>query len=674
MADTENRALELAKRYPDDVIVQRLAQRWILYGGSTADESVKREYRNAYVKRAEEEPNNPVALNLASHSWLTEPEEGLRLNRRAIEIEPGFPWSHLGVSWASFKLVDQLKAEGNTGEGQKERLKALEGDTITHLEEFLRLCPNQSWSVIKTAPRYGGEDFWKPRITGIREDLYSRQEIFQVMMFPRLWNLEFALTDPEIHPELRERLSADLDHIHSFDMPAKYSWWKTLVEGAVLAADTELEKDFTAQIKSRFPCSPQSVKAENEAMGSLRELADTGDIRNRYEKLKHLAQRCPRVFSYANSTLLAVQRLDDVDDSERVAVIEHAVDVFHDNRHRYRMRYSPYFVGAEELIERGLEPERALELAILDSELQAEIEEEEFESLEDAPVGIRAMYSASLHTKRLEDACLVGEARLANGDVEGAKASLLDALEWKDRFEAQRLELDQKLNTWVNKSYARISRLEAAIALAEDRPADAFAFYLTAAGLEDDEGTSRDDALKVWGEMGGSRAAFAALVQADTFSSAEFTAWEEREDPLDDFVFPDLSGKKWRLADLRGKTVLINHWATWCGPCRQELPYVQKLDERFSERDDVLILTWNGDRSPGLVGPFVKKNGYSFPVLFSKDYLEEKQGYTLIPQTVIVDSEGTVRWWQSGFSSEHAETWLEETADMIERMAGAHGG
>ena len=72
--------------------------------------------------------------------------------------------------------------------------------------------------------------------------------------------------------------------------------------------------------------------------------------------------------------------------------------------------------------------------------------------------------------------------------------------------------------------------------------------------------------------------------------------------------------------------------------------------------------------------PFVKKYGYSFPVLFSNDYLEKKQGYISIPQTVIVDREGTVRWWQSGFSAKKADTWLEEAAEMIERMAGSQGG
>jgi len=91
--------------------------------------------------------------------------------------------------------------------------------------------------------------------------------------------------------------------------------------------------------------------------------------------------------------------------------------------------------------------------------------------------------------------------------------------------------------------------------------------------------------------------------------------WEKPGRELPEFELADLSGKNWRLRNLNGKAVLINVWATWCGPCQVELPHIQKLYEKVKSRSDIQLLTINVDENLGVVEPFMRENGYNFPVL-----------------------------------------------------------
>jgi thiol-disulfide isomerase/thioredoxin len=112
---------------------------------------------------------------------------------------------------------------------------------------------------------------------------------------------------------------------------------------------------------------------------------------------------------------------------------------------------------------------------------------------------------------------------------------------------------------------------------------------------------------------------------------------------LPDFVVEDVSGKKVRLAELKGKTVLLNIWATWCVPCREELPQIEELNRTLKGRSDVAVVTLNADENPGLVKPFLDRAGYSFPVLLASEYVWKTLGVTAIPQNWIVDQAGVVR-------------------------------
>ena len=77
----------------------------------------------------------------------------------------------------------------------------------------------------------------------------------------------------------------------------------------------------------------------------------------------------------------------------------------------------------------------------------------------------------------------------------------------------------------------------------------------------------------------------------------------------------DLLGKSWTLTSLNGKSTFVNVWATYCAPCMEELPYVQKLYELSLNHDGVQMITLNVDENPGELEPFMNSRKYTFPVI-----------------------------------------------------------
>lgn len=110
-----------------------------------------------------------------------------------------------------------------------------------------------------------------------------------------------------------------------------------------------------------------------------------------------------------------------------------------------------------------------------------------------------------------------------------------------------------------------------------------------------------------------------------------------------DFAVPDLGGQAVRLSGLRGKVVLLNLWTTWCPPCREEMPSMERLYQRLRDRGFVLIAISQDEDGKAVVEPFVRQLGLTFPVLVDPEHQVgnryEVWGY---PESFIIDREGRV--------------------------------
>jgi thiol-disulfide isomerase/thioredoxin len=227
-------------------------------------------------------------------------------------------------------------------------------------------------------------------------------------------------------------------------------------------------------------------------------------------------------------------------------------------------------------------------------------------------------------------------------------------------------EKEQQSAYWWNR---------AALAAAESRKADALTFYQSALlartqevryvqGRRKDE--LGDEAHALFSELGGTETAWAVWSQRPQAAKQELTEgrWEAPKKELPRFDLKDMEGKTWRLHDLGGKSVLINLWATWCGPCKAELPKLQQLYNQTKDRKDFQILSFNIDGEVGLVEPYLKEHGYSFPVVPAYDFVNAFLDRIGIPQNWIVDPAGKWRWTQLGFDSSEPN-WTEA---MLKRM------
>lgn len=112
--------------------------------------------------------------------------------------------------------------------------------------------------------------------------------------------------------------------------------------------------------------------------------------------------------------------------------------------------------------------------------------------------------------------------------------------------------------------------------------------------------------------------------------------------PAPDFTLTTLGGDTVTLSDLRGTPVVLNFWATWCGPCRREMPALQAAAERFDGQ--VLVLGVDQGEDPQIVQDFVTEMGVTFPIPLDDEYLVgDTYNIRGMPTTFFVDDKGIIR-------------------------------
>jgi peroxiredoxin len=111
--------------------------------------------------------------------------------------------------------------------------------------------------------------------------------------------------------------------------------------------------------------------------------------------------------------------------------------------------------------------------------------------------------------------------------------------------------------------------------------------------------------------------------------------------PAPNFTFPGLDGKNTSLSDYKGKVVLVNIWATWCPPCVEEMPSMQKLYNEFNGKNFEILAVSIDAAGVDAVAPFMKKYKLSFPALMDpKGTIKSKYGVTGVPESFIIDKQG----------------------------------
>jgi peroxiredoxin len=135
--------------------------------------------------------------------------------------------------------------------------------------------------------------------------------------------------------------------------------------------------------------------------------------------------------------------------------------------------------------------------------------------------------------------------------------------------------------------------------------------------------------------------------------------------PAPDFTLNGQSGKPVALTQFKGQVVMLNFWASWCGPCRQEMPLLDSIYKKYSKLGFTMIGV-NVEPDSKAANDWLKQTPVTFPILYDTDSKVSKlYGVSGMPSTVIVDRKGTVRMIHRGYKPGDEEEYLSSIRTLM---------
>ena len=156
------------------------------------------------------------------------------------------------------------------------------------------------------------------------------------------------------------------------------------------------------------------------------------------------------------------------------------------------------------------------------------------------------------------------------------------------------------------------------------------------------------------------------LVALALLVAPAFSLHAQERDVFPDLEFAGEEGGTVRLSQLKGNVVLLNVWATWCGPCKLELPIVQRMYDRYSDRNFV-VLAINVDADRKRVAPFMKRYNISLPVYSAAPEDVAQMTAMGIPSTFIIGPDRTLIDMAVGFSPDVEDRWKRVVEKHLKR-------
>ncbi|CAA0099053.1 Thiol-disulfide oxidoreductase ResA [BD1-7 clade bacterium] len=169
--------------------------------------------------------------------------------------------------------------------------------------------------------------------------------------------------------------------------------------------------------------------------------------------------------------------------------------------------------------------------------------------------------------------------------------------------------------------------------------------------------------IKIQGKIMGN---FIKVFVAGTLLSAAGSLLAlEVNQPAPDFTLKSRAGNNLRLDEYKGEVVLLNFWASWCGPCRKEMPYLDDIQQKYSDLG-FTVLGVNVDKDSKKADLILKDIPVSFPVLFDPDgKVSEMYDVNAMPITVIIDKDGKIRDIHKGYKAGYEKKYAKQVKALI---------
>ncbi len=159
------------------------------------------------------------------------------------------------------------------------------------------------------------------------------------------------------------------------------------------------------------------------------------------------------------------------------------------------------------------------------------------------------------------------------------------------------------------------------------------------------------------------RKVFSILISVAIFSFPALAG--EISGVAPNFTLQARNGSEVSLADLRGDVVMINFWATWCGPCREEMPHLEALHQRYSDLGFTLLGV-NVEEDSRLSDQFLAETPVTFDILFDPENgVSELYDVVAMPSTVLVDREGNMRFIHHGYKAGYENEYQSQVRALL---------
>ena len=136
-------------------------------------------------------------------------------------------------------------------------------------------------------------------------------------------------------------------------------------------------------------------------------------------------------------------------------------------------------------------------------------------------------------------------------------------------------------------------------------------------------------------------------------------------EPAQDFTLPSSSGENVRLAEQRGQVVMLNFWASWCGPCRQEMPLLDEMSKRYSSAGFVLYGV-NVEEDNTDAKKLIQQLGVTFPILYdAESKASSLYNVDAMPTTVLIDKKGEIRFVNRGYKPGDENKYRDQIRELI---------
>ncbi len=654
---------ELFAKYPDNFFVQRRYQDFernnIRMDRGNFDTMVK-EYQDLLAKH----PDDPRYLYLYARALFdSKPQEAIRYHEKALEIDPKFPWPHLQLA--------TIYGQGGHDPAKRE----------AHLQAFAKMCPS-SLEIYRYFTNVSNREFLRQTAQELRKQLDDRTDWYALDIYDTLWSIEFRGISPTEYEEVRERVADDVSRLRRANLENSLRWYQALNSGYKTLGDTEGQKWVEDQLMKNFPQSSYTYDLvmmrwhrEHPTFGQ----SSTAEQREAYfQALLTASTEWTRLWPLAPLPWMtrfnAVSQLKNVSDAEVEAAADGYMAVADETPAAVMPAAMPISIAAI-YVKRGIRLDRVPQLVETAIE-QTQKQSERNSHTAGLPPEYAQMMAEMADSTRFDGWSLLVDDYIKTRQPEKARDTLVKMaglLNDHKPAESAKAQVKTNYSRWSRDYWKKM----AALAEAENRKMDAMGYYLNALDIprpqyyaSEKEDETVQKARQLWKELGGTDEGWSVWTtehMPPPNLEAGFFAWNKLDKPLPDFSLPDLSGRTWRLDDLKGKVTFMNVWATWCGPCQAEMPFVQKLYDNMKDKPDVQVLTLNIDQNPGLIAPYLRDSNYTFPIIPGTSLFSQMDEFMSIPRNWVVDASGVLRREQLGFGVKDA-AWLQSVTKAMEEV------